>query len=170
MATVDYSQSGANNTSDSASRHPRSWPHLVIPFRQTVTVATTDIDNSADRSLLFQFPTSAEVGECFLDLASVTVVAADLDSGGTPALVMDFGIGDSDGTIDTELIANSTIGQDSGRDNVDPADIDSNGLFLDVTGKYFIMGCSTAAATAAAGTIQVDGYYTCDLAATTSSA
>lgn len=160
MATVDYSQSGTLGSDP--DRAPKESDQGLIPFVHTVTLATTDIDTTTDRSLLFAFPENA-----WLQLSSVSVICSDMDSG--TDLVLDFGIGDSDGTIDTELIANSTIGQAGGRDNVDSGDLDVQD-WLSVSEKYFILGTSTVAATAVAGTVRVEGVYSTNLQASTATA
>lgn len=124
----------------------------AVPIDKTVAVATTSIDEAGDDVLLFKFPENAFLPGSWL---SVQVTASDMDTNGTPTLVMDFGIGDSDGVIDTVLINDSAIGQAGGLDFTDATAAD----WVDVGGKYFIMTVVTAAATAAAGTLALAGVY-----------
>ena len=63
----------------------------------------------------------------------------------------DIGIGDSDGVIDTALIANSTIGQSSSGTDY----LDAFAAPLDVSGKYLIFDVTTSATSAVAGTVEV---------------
>jgi hypothetical protein len=127
--------------------------HVALnPFRNTVTVATTQIDEVGDDVLLYgPFP----AGSYFL-VPSLLVTASAIDSHGTPTAVVDFGIGDSDGVIDTVLINDSDIGQSGGTDYPDAAT--AFGL-VDVGGKYLICTVVTAPATAAAGTILATGAW-----------
>lgn len=136
-------------TVDSSRKdHPVGVQGLV-PFSHAVAVAATSVDDVGDAVLLYLFPQNT-----FLKANDLDVTSTDMDTGG-PTLVMDFGIGDSDGTIDTELIADSDIGQAGGSDAAD-ASTGAN-YWVDVSEKYFIMSVDTAATTEAAGTITVRG-------------
>ena len=142
MANVNYAQDSAN--SSNRWRFPREDPSPHgIPFKHTVTLATTDLDTATDTWDLFHFPSGAS-----LDLDSLVVNFGDLDSNGSPNLVIDIGISDGDGTIDTVLIDNSTAGQNGGIDRVDDSAISSNGKFLSVSDKYLSGDIVSVAATA----------------------
>lgn len=124
----------------------------AVPFDKTVTIATTSIDEAGDDVLLFQFPEGAMLPGFWLP---VQVTPSDMDTHATPTLVLDFGIADSDGVIDTVLINDSTGGQTGTIDYTDSGVAD----WIDVGGKYFGMTVVTAAATAAAGTVGIAGVY-----------
>lgn len=168
MAIVDLSQTGTNKD-DGYEEHPIQYQFGPVPFKHTATIATTHIDNADDGFLLFEFPEEA----CWLDLDSLVILPSDLDTGATPALDVDYGIGDSDGTLDTQLIDGSLAGQTGVADFVDNADGEgfdtARTRFLSVAGKYLLGDVVTAAATAAAGTIEVSGVYYMNLKPTTAS-
>ena len=117
----------------------------VTPFGGNFTIATTSLDAANDKVVLFgPFPR----GNCYVTKLEVYwPVAADQGAG----LVWDLSKGDLDGTIDSgaELIDASTVGQSAGADV-----LDADNLMFDMssttTGKYLILHCKTAAATAAA--------------------
>lgn len=140
--------------------------HLGLnPFDNTVTVATTQINEIGDDVLLFgPFPS----GSYFIT-DTLIVTASDIDSGGTPAVVLDFGVSDSDGVIDTVLIDDTSIGQTGGSDATDEAVKHVAGL-LDVGGKYITCTVVTAPATAAAGTIRAKGLWVASVAAVSTTA
>lgn len=133
----------------------------VTPFLATVTVATTSLNSTDDDVLLFKFPDPA-----YLVLSSLWVKPSDMDTG--TQLQCDYGIGDSDGVIDTVLIADSAAGQSGAADIVDAALTTVAGL-VDVGGKYLIQTVKTAAQTAAAGTVSVGGLFATNLVPITSS-
>jgi hypothetical protein len=142
------------------------YPNLspgVTPFLATVTIATTSLNSTDDDVLLFKFPDPA-----YLVLSSLWVKPSDMDSDGTPALQVDYGIGDSDGVIDTVLIADSAAPQTGAADVVDAGLTTVSGL-VDVGGKYLIQTVKTAASTAAAGTVSVGGLFATNLVPITSS-
>lgn len=107
------------------------------------TIATTEIDNADDSKYLFQFPLSCR-------LLAISVTATDMDSHATPTLVFDLTV--TDGSSPTVLISGSTIGQGGGSDQ---ADVTARVPGLDVSGLYCMFNPTTAAATAAAGTVTV---------------
>lgn len=111
-----------------------------------VSLAATQVDNTNDQVLCYLFPDRAYL---WGGADGLRVKATDMDTG-TPALTMNFGIGDSDGTIDTTLINASTIGQAGGVDEIDTG----KDPWIDVGGKYLIMDVGTAAGTEAAGSLE----------------
>ncbi len=133
------------------SDHPVGVQGL-IPFSHQVAIATTSIDEAGDDVLLFKFPPNS-----FIKANDLDVEFDDLDTNGTPTLVVDIGVGDSDGVIDTVIINNST-GPQTGADDVADASTAGN-YWVDCSDKYLIMTVVTAAATAAAGDVTVRGTY-----------
>lgn len=123
----------------------------LVPFKTTVTIPTTSIDDIGDDVLICKFPEGV-----YLYTPSLLVQPSDMDTNGTPTLGLDFGFGDSDGVIDTVLINDSVAARTGVADEVDTGITDR---FSDCGGKYFIMSVVTAAATAAAGTLEVEGLY-----------
>ena len=155
MAHVDYSNTSSTATlTHRAAGVVQAGATRLVPFQNTVTLDTANIDNADDSWSLFAFPSNA-----ILDLDSLVVGITDVDTNGTPTLDVDYGIGDGDGTIDTNLINSSTAGQSAAVERVDDSYLASNGRFLDVGGKYFEGNVAVAAATAASGTIRVSGWY-----------
>jgi hypothetical protein len=144
-----------------APRCHQGMDHINI----RVNVPTTALDSGDEQILLYKFP---DDGDCWLfrggspagGTSNATTVVpgagadffvkvSTIDSG--TSSVWDIGIGDSDGVIDTALIANSTIGQStSGTDY-----LDAFAAPLDVSGKYLIFDVTTSATTAVAGTVEV---------------
>ena len=137
-----------------AARCPQGIDYLNFK----VKIPTTALDSTDEQVLLYKFP---EDGDVWLfrggsNTTTAPVKGADfyvkleaLDVG--TSLVWDLGIGDVDGVIDTSLIANATAGQSTaGTDWITAADVP-----LDVTGKYLILDVTTAAATAAAGFVEI---------------
>jgi hypothetical protein len=128
---------------------PRDF-HGVDMARIKVKIPTTALDSNDEQVLLYKFP---DDGDCFLVRGDVRDLRVNIDTidSGTSA-VWDLGVGDSDGVIDTPLIANATAGQSTaGTDSLDAA-----GDLLDVSGKYLIFDVTTAASTAVSGDIAVD--------------
>lgn len=122
----------------------------VIVDHVTVTVPTTALDSADEQVLVYQFANSPLGGEVWL--TQCVLVSDDLDTNATPTLVFDVGIGDSDGVLDTTLLSGSTAGQAGG--TVVPLDPSAEAP-VDVSGKFLIVDVTTAAATAAAGDIEV---------------
>lgn len=114
-------------------------------FLKNVDILATDVDSNDDQVLLYPF--GDEAGR----LHTLAINGAALDSGGTAALSVDFGIGDSDGVIDTAIATGQTaIVQGTGTAEFD--------FFpIDVQNKFLIMDATVAAQTAAAGTIGIFG-------------
>lgn len=133
----------------------------------TVSIPTTSLDDVGDDTLCFLFPTPA-----YLDGQSLHVKASDLDTNATETIDLDFGIGDVDGVIDTNLISDSDIGEDGTYDEADGA---SGGTliekYIDVAGKYMIISVGTnAAATAQAGTVTLNFQWSRNIDATATTA
>lgn len=137
-----------------AQRCPQGMDYLMF----SVNVPTEALDSTDEQILLYKFP---DDGDCWLfrggsNTTTAPVKGADffahvttLDA--TTTVVWDLGIGDVDGVIDTALFTGATIGQGAtGTDWITVADVP-----LDVSGKYLIMDVTTAAGTAAAGTITI---------------
>lgn len=134
------------------SRDPQEWqPKGDTPFHFTVTVPTEALDSSDEQVLLYQFATNPFGNESWLENCILTV--DDLDGGVT--LVFDVGIGDEDGVVDTVLVSGSTAGQAGGTVVV----IDYADFPVDVSGKFLILDVTTAAATPAAGDVEVFGGF-----------
>jgi hypothetical protein len=121
----------------------------VQPFRTVITVPTTSIDDDNDDILLVKFPAGA-----YLDTDSLAVEPSALD-GASNTLVWEIGLGPATGVIATSLITESTSPSTGTRMAAD-ADLDK---FVDAGGLYLIATAITAATTAAAGTVGVEGYY-----------
>lgn len=114
-------------------------------FEDSFAVPTTAIDDVSDILRLWHFPPGA-----FLHYARF--VSSDMDTNSTPTLVQDFIITDSsDNTLHT-LVSGSTKGQ-TGSAVADEVLAAKRGVF--VGGAYLCAKTTTAAATAAAGTIKV---------------
>ena len=138
--------------SDIAGREREFLGAGVTPAMHTVNIATTSIDDIADAVALFQFPDEA----CYLSRFGVNL--SDMDTG--TALVVDFGISDGDGTIDTVLINDTAAGQTGANDESDAGVL---AVPIDVSGKYLEMVVVAAATTAVAGTVQFYVEYLCGL-------
>lgn len=144
----------ANSTSTNANkdRNGRVFPSGLTIEEITEALTTGDLDLN-DTKLLYEFP-----AEAWLPWFGLRIKSTDLDTG-VAAVVLDFGIGDSDGVIDTTLISGSTIGQAGGVDDTDA----TVAPWVDVSGKYLIVKVTTAPATAAAGTLTIGLAYTSNL-------
>lgn len=122
----------------------------VIVDRVTVSVPTTALDSADEQVLLYQFANSPFGGEVWLLGATLTL--DDLDSGATPSLSADIGIGDSDGVVDTALVSGDTTGQAGGTVVAQDPGAD---VPVDVSGKFLIYDVTAAANAAQAGDIEV---------------
>lgn len=122
-------------------------PYVLAPA--AITLATTSIDEAADKVTLLEFPDG-----CYLLALEITVT--DMDTNVSPALVFDINKVTSAG-VATTLINDSTRGQAGGKDELD---VDVGALGLDVGGCLLQFQVVTAAATAAAGTIAVRAIIT----------
>jgi hypothetical protein len=140
----------------------------LTPFQVTVSVATTSLDEVGDCVLCFLFPAGAYL-PTFPGAVKV-YFATELDSNASPTLDLNWGIGDSDGVLDTTFVTDSAEQNANAQaEDLFNVDHDLDG-FLDVGGKYLIMRVGTAAAaTAAAGTVSVCGVYAAGLVPLTSS-
>jgi hypothetical protein len=128
---------------------PQRTPCGVDLLMFDVEIPTTALDSNDEQVLLYKFP---DDGDCFLlrgEVGDFIVDFDDMDS--ATSLVVTIGVGDSDGVVDTSLIAGSTAGQTGAVDL-----LDSGGAIpLDVTGKYLIFDVTAAAGTEVSGGIQV---------------
>ena len=138
----------SNNSSVAGPWQPKG----LVPFRSVTTVPTTALDSGDEQVLLHQFPSNIYGNESWL--VHCVVNFDDLDTNATETLVIDIGIGDVDGVIDTALLVGSVAAQDALVDVVlDP----SADMPVDVAGRYLIMDVTTTAATPAAGDVTVFG-------------
>jgi len=118
-----------------------SGPYLI---QRINSLATTEIDNADDHKHLFQFPLSCR-------LLAISMTATDMDTHATPAWVGNLTV--TDGSTSTVLISASEILRGGGSDQ---ADVTARIPGLDVSGLYCMLDTTTAAATAAAGTLTVE--------------
>jgi hypothetical protein len=121
----------------------------VTPFGGQFSLATTQLDDQDDKTILFgPFP-----NDCYIVKLEIYI-----DTSQTSALIWDFSRGDLDGTVDSggELIDGSTAGQSAA--GGDSLDLDN--LMFDMGGgKYLMAHIQTAAGTPAAATLTVYGEY-----------
>ena len=110
--------------------------------REDIPVLAADLNGIGDETYLIKFPSP-----CYLLSGSVTVT--DMDTGGAPALVFDINI--DDGTTEQTVVNDSAIGQAGGSASFSNTKLPG----LDVGGQYLALKVGTAAATAAAGTVDV---------------
>lgn len=133
-----------------ASGVPQRTPLGVDLLMFEVEVPTTALDSADEQVLLLKFP---DDGDCFLLRGGTGdfVIGSDtLDSGAL--LTITYGVGDSDGVVDTALITGSTAARTGADDFLDSGSV---GTPVDVTGKYLIADVTAAASGAAAGGIRV---------------
>jgi hypothetical protein len=126
------------------NRHMVNMPsevNRVFVINRTFTITDTHVGTINNIVNLLDFPPNTI-------LLGLEVVATDMDTNATPALVIDFQV--YDGTTTTVLINDSTIGQGAGNDA-----LDAGVAYTDVSSQYLQAKFVAAAATAAAGTIQV---------------
>ena len=117
-----------------------------VPYGETVQVslATTQIDNTNDQALVYSFNADSDQY-----VVGIGLKASDMDTHATPTLTFNVGLGEVDGTIDDTVITASTCGQGGTSDG------SLCGPISTATTKYVIVDVGTAAATAAAGTLDV---------------
>jgi hypothetical protein len=122
---------------------PRSGYGIVHTFAEDFTVPTTAIDDVNDILRLVRMPAGA-----YIWFGRVT--ATDMDTNATPTLAFSLLAIDSSDTTKATLVSASTIGQAGGSANLATAAL---GEFV---GDYYLaLKTTTAAATAAAGTLSV---------------
>jgi len=143
---------GVQNATDGAVESPAGVSG-VIPFKATVTVPATSLETAGDDVLLFKFPPNS-----YFDCHSLLIYSTALDTS-TEALRVDVGIGDVDGAIDSVLINDTATTAFPAVAGVDFCDATVTTKWLDSGGKYLIMSVVTGAATAAAGTVAVEGLF-----------
>lgn len=120
-------------------------PRGIFPFVVSETVATTSIDDVNDEVRLVKFP-----DRCYLIALQVT--ATDMDTNATPTLRFDVQVDDDSTEVD--LIANSTVGQGGGSDELDE---DAGHLLREVSNKYLQIKVDAVSATPASGTLTFKG-------------
>lgn len=122
------------------------------PFDLPVRAEATDLDGTDDQLGLFDFGTGeGKLWHLFVEFD-------DLDSGGTPSLVVDIDLVDEDGNVVTNLVATSAIAQTGG--TVDAVHLGSGGGPEELDGvRYLAMQVVAAAATPQPGNIRVVGFY-----------
>jgi hypothetical protein len=151
-----------------AARQPVTGTHL-LDFSVEVPASAmqgTGASPNTDQVLLYKFPDDHDVyvlyGGLFQTATGTNKVATenlfrvDLDAiDGGASLKWNMGYGDSDGVIDTNIIASSTVGQTAGKAFAKSAA--ALGGPDKVDGKYLIWSVngSDTPATATAGTIRV---------------
>lgn len=124
---------------------PRDF-HGLDMARIKVNIPAAARDSNDEQILLYKFPDDGDVFLVRGDVGDLKVAIDTIDAG--TSAVWDLGVGDSDGVLDTTLIANATAGQSTaGTDALDAA-----GFPLDVSGKYLILDVTTAPKTAIATT------------------
>jgi hypothetical protein len=108
----------------------------LTPVYKTVTIATTSTDDIGDAVLLFKFPEVAY----FKNAAETLIYISGAHDSGTPTWDAELGFGDSDGTVDTVLVANL----DEGDTATGSAVVSGSDPWIDVGGKYLILETNTA--------------------------
>lgn len=122
-------------------------PLGIYPFDTgAVTVATTSLDDIGDEVFVVKFPDN-----CYLGDFQITVT--DMDSNATPTLVFSVITENSAGT-EVVYTATTTIGQGGGTDE---PDLGVQVLGKEVSNLYLGIKVTTAAATAAQGTVRIKG-------------
>jgi hypothetical protein len=123
----------------------------LTPVWKRVNIQTTSLDDIGDDVLLVKMPDVAYVRNV---AGAVTYDVGTLDSHATPLLAFSLGWGDVDGVIDKTL--KTGIDED---DLGESATIAGEKTWYDVGGLYLIMSVTAAAATAAAGDVEVAFEY-----------
>ena len=135
-------------------------PNGLYAFSYSVEIPTTSIDEQDDEYRIVYFPARYN-----MYLVDMQATCDDLDSHATPTLVLDFDL--DDGTTETTLIDDSTIGQGGGSDRMDA---DGGHLLRACNGFYIGTKVVTAAATAVSATVTIKGLvYVGDLISQTAS-
>jgi hypothetical protein len=144
-ATNDTSANGIYKASAAKERFRASrGPGLawgVKTYKQVIALVAGDLDAS-DETPVFAFPDNTY-------LLRLDVKSTDLDTDGTPAVLLDFITEDSAGT-EVVLINDSTIGQAGGNDELD-TNLDPSAR--DVSNKSIKLKVATAPDAAQAGTL-----------------
>lgn len=144
-ALVDLSQKMAAGFRNAADEGVSPQGSAVIQvLEDSFTVPTTALDDVGDVLRLWRFPAG-----CFLHY--LRAVFSDQDTNATPTLVGDLLITDSSDTTLHTLVSGSTKAQ-TGSAVADEMLAAKRGVF--VGGSYLSWKTTTAAATAAAGTIK----------------
>ncbi len=157
MATIANLRKSGNVTSNSAFK---GFPDGMMFVRKATITTGTLVVNDVYQAL------NVYAGET---LHGIRVLSTDIDTGGSPAIVLDVGYGNSDSataSTSDDLIDGSTIGQGGGSTvaNAFSSDDDAGTTFadgpLDFSADDTIdVHVQVAPATTAAGTITVWGYF-----------
>lgn len=124
------------------------WNRQVIEDGVSVAMTTAMLDNANDEVELLYVPKGAVI-------LGVTLSASDMDTNGTPALVIDVG----DDSDEDRLIAASTVGQDG---TLTSAIATTGHMYKYASDTKIKAYIKTAAATAAAGTLVFSIRYFVD--------
>lgn len=147
------------------NKKPRNAVGITYVDR-TIQLATTELDDVGDIVALFLFPESCVLA----DPGSWVITLTDVDSNGAPALAWDLKVSDlASSPTETTLISGSTTGQAAGSDYLDNVASPTAEVLLDLSNQYLIFEVTTAAATAAAGTLQFRIAYSSGVIAETQS-
>jgi hypothetical protein len=140
---------------------PSSYPNAgkvpgTHPIWISATIATTHIDHNDD-SILMGVPLP---DVAYIRNAAGVFVArwTDLDTNAVETLDFDLGFGGSDGVLDYTFINNGTASEDTGV--AENSQLTAQDPWISIGGLYVIMEVITAAATPAAGTVQIGFEYT----------
>jgi len=157
MATIANLRKSGNVESNSAFK---GFPDGMMFVRKATITTPVLVVNDVYQAL------NVYAGET---LHAVRIKSTDIDTGGSPAIVLDVGYGNSDSataSTSDDIIDGSTIGQGAGSTiaSVWSADDDAGTAFaegpLDFTADDTIdIHVQVAPATGAAGTITVWGYF-----------
>jgi len=157
MATIATLRKSGNVTSNSAFK---GFPDGMMFIRKATISTGTLVVNDVYQAL------NVYAGET---LHGVRVLSTDIDSGGSPAIVLDVGYGNSDtatASTSDDLIDGSTIGQAGGSAvaNALSSDDDAGTTFadgpLDFSADDTIdIHVQVAPATTADGTLTIWGYF-----------
>lgn len=143
MATYDTDKSRITGISVGPGVHRQ-----IVTDSVQLTLSTAMIDNANDDIGLMYVPAGAVI-------TGVTVSATDMDTNGSPALAIDIG----DSSDEDRLVAASTVGQAG---TLSSSLARTGHLYKYVTRTQLRAYIQTAAATAAAGTLNVSVSYFVD--------
>lgn len=124
------------------------WARQIVTQTAIVAMTTAMLDNANDDVGLFYVPAGAVI-------VSATISATDMDTGGSPALAIDVG----DSADEDRIFAASTVGQAG---TLSTAIARTGHLYKYTAQTQLRAYIQTAAATAAAGTLQVSVSYFVD--------
>ena len=123
--------------------HGHRDPVGAYPVVVSFPVATTQIDDTDDKTIFYEFPAKTL-------LWAARVTSTDIDT--ATGLVWDLSTATAtDGTVGTVLINDSTVGRSAGSEGLESVDLGG----VDVSDTYLMYHVATGATTPAAGTITV---------------